>query len=185
MNTNIFEMIERENIVSVEVVFDNTASVLINSKLLKGLTFDIKKDNADRDTTSNERINIPYEIVADNVRLVLSKKANKKYNGFDSISKKETVFDRLFIKDITYIEIKYYTFEDDFTYIKQLNIFVPFEETGWFEITNENQINNIDDNGNMIINVSSKVNYDYEMGYNEADKAMIRNFFNKLGGVHK
>ena len=34
MNTNIFEMIERENIVSVEVVFDNTASVLINSKLL-------------------------------------------------------------------------------------------------------------------------------------------------------
>ena len=77
MNTNIFEMTERENIVSVEVVFDNTASVLINSKLLKGLTFDIKKDNADRDIASNERINIPYEIVADNVRLVLSKKANK------------------------------------------------------------------------------------------------------------
>lgn len=185
MNTNIFEMIERENIVSVEVVFDNTASVLINSKLLKGLTFDIKKDNADRDTTSNELINIPYEIVADNVRLVLSKKANKKYNGFDSISKKETVFDRLFIKDITYIEIKYYTFEDDCTYIKQLNIFVPFKETGWFEMTNENQINDIDDNGNMIINVSSKADYDYEMGYSEADKVMIRNFFNKLGGVRK
>ena len=185
MNTNIFEMIERENIVSVEVVFDNTASVLINSKLLKGLTFDIKKDNADRDIASNERINIPYEIVADNVRLVLSKKANKKYNGFDSINKKETVFDRLSVRDITYIEIKYYTFEDDCTYIKQLNIFVPFKETDWFEMINDNQINNIDDNGNMIINVSSKADYDYEMGYSEADKVMIRNFFSKLGGVRK
>lgn len=148
---NLFENIKKQDIENIELVFENTASIKINPHLFRcfnyfgGSLTEVKKNNDYRNP-----VNFFVEestIEVEKVQFKLAKKANTRYCNFDVVGKNQRLFDRLNVKDITFINITYITKTNT---RKILKLQVPYSNGKNCFDTNNYQTNKFTNDGLIV-----------------------------------
>lgn len=136
---NLFKTIKKQDIEHIELIFENTASVKINPYLFKYFNY-FKHELIDmnlykKHTVSNSAFLINETTVdVSKLDFKLAKKANTRYCNFDVVGKGQRLFDRINVKDITFINITYITKNSKREILK---LQVPYSDgESWFEANN-------------------------------------------------
>lgn len=151
---NLFKTIKKQDIENIELVFENTASVKINPYLFKYFNYLEYELCYKNHTVSSIGFLIETKIDVSKLDFKLAKKANTKYCNFDVVGKGQRLFDRISVKDITFVNITYIT-KNNIREILKLQ--VPYSDgKSWFD-TNNYQKNKLTPDG-LIVEIIDSYN---------------------------
>ena len=151
-----------DNIESIDLVFENCSYMTIPSDKALSMKVTIDESETLDCYHFDEQHRLSYIEITD-LKLLLSKRANCRYMGFDAPSIKVKNFERLKYRDITQIKITYFDFD---TYeMRTMTLAVPYEDDSMNVLISENeyQTNTLIRDGSFLIEINSdnsKVNND-------------------------